>query len=150
MLPSESFSRSKMEPASCWSASSGKAADSVDEAVEAVEAVGSMFLIFQFRRGLQFLQNFAVDGVAADGRQKDGIEHFRVEKVGCARTPLSVRGAGALRRRRFLLPFVRRERQGSGEEKSSLESEMFLALIRVVCNPVGCKEERRDLIAHWS
>ena len=65
MLPSKSFRRSKTEPASCWSASSEKAAVSADEAVEAVEAVevveaveavGSMFLIFLFRRGLQFLQ----------------------------------------------------------------------------------------------
>ena len=47
-----------------------KAAVSADEAVE---AVGSMFLIFQFRRGLQFLQNFAVYGVTADGRQKGMI-----------------------------------------------------------------------------
>ena len=50
----------------------------------------SLFFILFFHNFLNFVVDkcffdflkFAVDGVTADGWQKDGIEHFRVEKVG--------------------------------------------------------------------
>ena len=109
----------------CCIASSEKATAPADEGVEAVESVGavwSMFLILLFRRGPQFFQ-FRRGRVApqTDGGRMN-LEHF-------------------VRRRRFLLPSVRRERQGSGEEmrkssnafKNGLGSEMPLASTCIAC-----------------